>query len=111
MKHADYPAVISSSNGSDFVDGYLLQAETPSQRRKLDDFEGEQYKVISVVVALVRHDDQDAEETITADMYLWDDDTDLLSSEPWELEIFVKDRLEDWIDIFDGMELIGEHDK
>lgn len=110
VKFADYPAVISSSNEADFVDGYLLQVEIPSQRRKLDNFEGELYKVISVVVTLVGHDNQQTGESTSADMYLWDGDMDLVSSEPWELEIFTKDRLEDWLDLFDGMELIGEHD-
>ncbi|TFL00378.1 hypothetical protein BDV98DRAFT_650474 [Pterulicium gracile] len=67
LHHCDYPAVVPSSPSSSesLVDGYLLRLETVSQRRKLDDFEGE------------------------------------------SLEWSVKERLEDWIEIFAGMELVG----
>lgn len=38
----DYPAVIKHEDSS-VVDGLLLCAQNKSQRRKLDDFEGETY--------------------------------------------------------------------
>jgi hypothetical protein len=47
-------------------------------------------------------------ELIEADMYLWNEDMDDLSSQPWELKTFMQERLDDWIDLFDGMELIGD---
>ncbi|KAK0626206.1 hypothetical protein B0T14DRAFT_534408 [Immersiella caudata] len=49
----------------------------------------------------------DGEETVEADMYVWDGDRDALSSEPWDMEISIRDRLDDWIDLFEGIELVG----
>ncbi|KAK4455650.1 hypothetical protein QBC34DRAFT_390531 [Podospora aff. communis PSN243] len=99
VRHADYPAAIKDDEAT--VDGYLLILETASQRRKLDDFEGEAYKVTPVTVSL------EGGKTVDADMYVWDGDMDALSSEPWDLQVFIRDRLEDWIDLFEGMELVG----
>ncbi len=47
---------------------------------------------------------------VDADMYIWDGDMDQLSTEAWDLETFITTRLEDWIDLFDGMELVGDDD-
>ncbi|KAF4976748.1 hypothetical protein FZEAL_6627 [Fusarium zealandicum] len=102
LKGFDYPAVIKHPDASSSVDGYLLDLETVSQRKKLDDFEGETYKVTPALVEL------QVGSTVEADIYLWDGDIEGLSEEPWELDTFVKERLEDWIDLFEGMELVGE---
>jgi gamma-glutamylcyclotransferase (GGCT)/AIG2-like uncharacterized protein YtfP len=107
LHHRDYPAAIKDENSS--IDGYLLLLETPSQRRKLDDFEGEAYKVTPVVVSL-ESDGKTAGEEMEADIYIWDGDMDDISPEPWDLETFIKDRLDDWIDLFEGMELVGDED-
>lgn len=32
----------------------------------------------------------------------------MLSPEPWNLNLFVKERLDDWLDLFGGMELVEE---
>ncbi|KAH7121364.1 hypothetical protein EDB81DRAFT_228883 [Dactylonectria macrodidyma] len=101
LRHCDYPAVIKHNEDS-YVDGYLLNLETTSQRKKLDDFEGELYKVTPVTVILETGD------AVEADLYVWDGDSEALLSEPWELETFISERLDDWIDLFDGMELVGE---
>lgn len=71
-------------------------------RKKLDDFEGEIYTPTSVDAVL-----EDGS-VVEADMYVWAGDQDALSDEPWELNTFVKERLEDWLDLFEGMEMIGE---
>ncbi|RSL66723.1 hypothetical protein CEP54_003558 [Fusarium duplospermum] len=102
VKNADYPAVVKHTDETSTVDGYLLTLQTTSQRKKLDDFEGEAYKVTAVSVEL-----EDGS-TVEGDMYVWDGDMDDVSTEPWELETFVKKRLEDWIDLFEGMEMVGE---
>lgn len=102
LKNRDYPAVVKKADEASTVDGYLLTLQTTSQRKKLDDFEGETYKVTPVLVEL-----EDGS-MVDGDMYVWDGDMDDVSTEPWELETFVKERLEDWIDLFDGMELVGE---
>lgn len=108
LYHCDYPAIVpcisSTQDESRFkdVDGYLLDLETVSQRRKLDDFEGESYIPTAVTVNLV-----DSGRMVDADMYVWDGDKEQLEPEDWSLEWFVEERLGDWIEIFAGMELVG----
>ncbi|KAI8721655.1 putative gamma-glutamylcyclotransferase [Fusarium sp. LHS14.1] len=101
LKNRDFPAVIKQTDEST-VEGSLLLLETTSQRNKLNDFEGEDYKATAVTVEL-----EDGT-TIDGDMYVWNGDMSDVSTEPWELDTFVKERLQDWIDIFDGMKLTGE---
>lgn len=108
VKHSDYPAVIRSSNEGDHVDGYLLQLDTRSQRKKLDDFEGETYAIETTTVKILGIDGYPTGETVEADIYLWVGDKDMLTTEPWELRRFIEERLEDWLDLFDGMEMVGE---
>lgn len=62
----------------------------------------------TVAVSLLDADGKPQSETVGADMYLWDGDMDALSSQSWELDTFIAERLDDWIDLFDGMELTGE---
>ncbi|KAF5716671.1 hypothetical protein FGLOB1_2477 [Fusarium globosum] len=100
VRSRDYPAVIKKDGHE--VDGDLLILETKSVRKKLDDFEGEMYTPTSVDAVL-----EDGS-VVEADMYVWAGDQDALSDEPWELNTFVKERLEDWLDLFEGMEMIGE---
>lgn len=86
--------------------GYVLRLESVTQRKKLENFEGEQYKPVHLTAQLMNDDGQD--ETIEADMYLWNGDMDVISSEPWDLDRFIAEHLEDWIDLFEGMEMIGD---
>ncbi|KAI1159486.1 AIG2-like protein [Nemania serpens] len=111
VKNCDYPAVIKHSPQSS-VDGYLITLETTSQRKKLDDFEGEAYKLDSVAVTLFNADEnsQKRKETVEADIYLWAGDASALTVNPWDLKSFEKERLRDWLDLFEGMELVGENE-
>ncbi|KAI2629508.1 AIG2-like protein [Hypoxylon sp. NC1633] len=107
LRNLDYPAVAVVKDKPDSsVDGYLLMPETTSQRRKLDNFEGEAYKAVPVTVTI----SDSGKETVEADLYLWVGDPDVLTVDPWELETFEKERLGDWLDLFEGMELVGESD-
>ncbi|KAJ6790173.1 hypothetical protein PWT90_10075 [Aphanocladium album] len=110
VKQCDYPAIIESKSESDRVDGYLLQVDTTSQRKKLDEFEGEAYAIHAVHVRVL-HNEEPTGEIIDADVYVWNGDMEMLAARPWELETFINDRLQDWLDLFDGMELIGEDDE
>lgn len=101
----DYPASIKDDNSS--IDGYVVLLENTSQRRKLDDFEGEVYKATPVSASIARDPGDNNEETIEVDMYVWDGDMTKVSPEPWDLELFITDRLDDWLDLFGGMELLG----
>ncbi|KIY68932.1 hypothetical protein CYLTODRAFT_394616 [Cylindrobasidium torrendii FP15055 ss-10] len=105
VRHADYPAVIPHDPTSS-VDGNLLRLHTTSQRRKLDDFEGEAYTATSVIVHTTTEDG--VEEMVEADMYVWAGDPDLIEQgSTWDLAVFIRDRLDDWIELFSGMELVG----
>ncbi|KAI1117656.1 AIG2-like protein [Nemania sp. NC0429] len=108
VKGCDYPAVIKHEPPS-FVEGYLLTLESTAQRKKLDDFEGEAYKLESVAVTLLDAEGSNPEqkETIEADIYLWAGNVDTLTFSPWELNDFERERLGDWLDLFEGMELVG----
>jgi len=103
VRSRDYPAVIKKDGHE--VEGDLLTLETKSMRKKLDDFEGEIYTATSVDVVL-----EDGS-VVEADMYVWAGDQDALSDEPWELDSFVKERLQDWLDLFEGMVMIGDDEE
>jgi len=100
VRGKDYPAVIEHNQDST-VDGFLLRLQTKSQRRKLDDFEGEAYTVTPVSVMV---------KSESGDMYVWAGEMDAVSSEAWVLGDFIRDRLDDWIELFGGMELVGDDD-
>ncbi|KAF4985272.1 hypothetical protein FGRMN_11244 [Fusarium graminum] len=102
VRHGDYPAAVKKTDHE--IDGLLLVLETKSERKKLDDFEGEVYLPTAVAVTL-----EDGT-TADADMYVWNGEAEALTTEEWKLEDFVKDRLEDWIDLFAGVEMVGDSD-
>ncbi|KAM0350413.1 hypothetical protein ACHAP4_009980 [Fusarium culmorum] len=103
IHHYDYPAVIKKDGHE--VEGYVLLLKTKSQRKKLDDFEGEAYTPTAALATL------DDGTTIEADIYVWDGNPESLSTEPgWDLDTFIKERLQNWLDLFEGMELVGESD-
>ncbi len=108
VKGCDYPAIVRQDNTCATVQGFVLQLETAAQRKKLDHFEGELYRPVPVIAYLTNDNGKPQEQTIEADMYLWDGDMETLSSEPWNLEDFNAERLEDWLDLFEGMEMIGD---
>ena len=100
LHHCDFPGAVKL-DGASSIEGLLLRLQDKVQRRKLDDFEGESYKVTPVEVVL------QSGERVQADMYVWDGDAAVTDDE-WKLDTFIKERLEDWLDIFSGMELIGD---
>ncbi|KAK4205355.1 hypothetical protein QBC40DRAFT_51140 [Triangularia verruculosa] len=98
------PAAIESEDPEATIEGYLLTLETRSQRRKLDNFEaeGEAHKSVSVQVHISA-----TGQTVTADMYLWNGPMGEISPEPWDLDAFIRDGLEDFLAVFEGMEFDG----
>ena len=101
----DYSAVVQNDDAC--VDGVLLIPQNRSQRAKLDDFEGEAYRVVPVAVTVT--DEQGREECVDADMYLWDGNPADISTDCWDLRTFERERLEDWLELFGGMELVGHN--
>ena len=82
VRGCDYPAVVKDDNSSAIVHGYIIELETASQRSKLDNFEGEIYKLVAVTARLTENNDTPRDETVKADIYLWDGQVDALSSQP-----------------------------
>ncbi|KAK0189302.1 hypothetical protein F5146DRAFT_1112930 [Armillaria mellea] len=80
------------------------QPNNKSQRRTLDHFKGEAYTVTPVQVTVVGEEGQMAE----ADIYLWNGERDAVSADPWGLNTFIKERRDDWLELFGGMELVGD---
>ena len=42
-------------------------------------------------------------------MHVWAGEVDKLSTESWDLSTFEEARLQEWLDLFEGMELIGDN--
>ncbi|KAI1452202.1 AIG2-like protein [Annulohypoxylon moriforme] len=105
LRDRDYPAAVKHDPHSS-VDGYLLTLETTSQRNKLDGFEGEIYEAVAVDVIVFDPDDNALQETVEADIYRWAGDLEVVTTDPWELEDFERERLDDWLDLFGGMEFL-----
>jgi hypothetical protein len=75
-----------------------------SQWKKLNNFEGEAYTMAPVQVTVVGEEGQ----MVDADIYLWNSERVAVSVDRWDLDTFIRDRLNDWIELFAGMELVGE---
>ncbi|KAK1490737.1 hypothetical protein CCUS01_14394, partial [Colletotrichum cuscutae] len=93
-----------------YINGYLLQPQTLSQRKKLDDFEGEVYQVNPIQAMVLSHGGETVESLIEANIYLWNGDEDLVAYQSWDLEWFLQERLKDWVELFAGMEMVGGAD-
>lgn len=103
VNHGDYPALIPGSE-SDKVEGFLIVPSSTSQWKKIDDFEGESYRRHCVHVHLPQ-----VGKTVPAHVYLWQENMDkLLPYKDWSFRYFRENRLQDWLDLFDGMEMVGE---
>ena len=117
----DYPAVVKiehvdASAQVHVVDGLLFCPQNWAQRKKMDDFEGEAYQAVhvDVDVASARTAIIDSKgvgsdmEIVRADMYVWNAAPDDVSEEEWDFEAFVRERLDDWLELFGGIELVGD---
>ncbi|KPM39768.1 hypothetical protein AK830_g6776 [Neonectria ditissima] len=107
VKLADHPALIKVQDPLSSVDGFLLENETTSQRQKLNDFEGEMFQSLVTSVHLLGESGEVLDETAEAEIYLWAGKRDCLSYEPWSYDDFVKERLHDWIALFERVSLGG----
>ncbi|KAK0673312.1 hypothetical protein QBC41DRAFT_266564 [Cercophora samala] len=106
--YALQPAAIASADPEASIDGYLLTLESTSQRRKLDNLEaeGETHKCVPVQVHTAADN-----QSVAADMYLWNGPMEMISPDPWDFAAFVKDGLEYYLDIFEGLDFDDEDDQ
>lgn len=96
----DIPCAVQDRNG--FIQGFLLQPMNIAQRKKLDDFERGSHRMVSVSVFMPSGHE------VEADMFIWDGDSALATNAPWSFEAFKREGLQEWIDTYQGMEIIGE---
>lgn len=45
---------------------------------------------------------------VDADAYVWNGEREAVSANPWDLEMFIREHLDDWIELFVRMELVGD---
>ncbi|KAG0695600.1 hypothetical protein DFH29DRAFT_1083301 [Suillus ampliporus] len=100
VHHRDYPALIRSNDNCNF-DGYVVFPTSLSEWKKLDNFEGSSYERTPVVVHMVDGSELDAF------TYVWKGKADALADEDWIFEYFETERLDAWLKLFGGMELVG----
>ena len=92
----DYGALLKSCP-TDSVQGLLFAPRDISDRQKLYDFEGEQYQLEDVVVL-------DEGEKVDAVVFVWAGLESELTETEWDVDEFMKNRLGDWLDLFEGIE-------
>jgi gamma-glutamylcyclotransferase (GGCT)/AIG2-like uncharacterized protein YtfP len=90
VKNKPYPACISSPGN--VVQGLLVHINDEEMLQKLDVFESELYKRITVSVSTCKS-------TQEADVYIWDKDLSLLDDNEWSFTEFVEKRIHTWDEI------------
>ena len=97
---SDYPALVRATESS-IVDGHLVFPNDQAEWNKLDNFEGETY-TRTTVEAITEDGTQ-----VEACVHLWAGSGDALSSGEWDFTYFKRQRLEDWLELFGGIEMVG----
>jgi gamma-glutamylcyclotransferase (GGCT)/AIG2-like uncharacterized protein YtfP len=99
LKGESYPAIIYRRGAK--TDGIIYLDVDALSLKRLDEFEGEVYERVSVLV------ETDQGEAFTAEAYVmkWEHGN-LLSSEPWDLEEFEKKHLLDFMVNYKGFSLL-----
>ena len=109
VRHADYPAIIPHHGSR--VRGSYVTGLNDQDIRRLDIFEGSQYKrdVVSVQVlkdveldqAVPEGDDKEPEaaEEVEAQTYVWLEDIDELDPNEWDFEAFKRDKMRAWMGV------------
>ena len=96
----DYPALVKTHKPEDSVDGFLFYPRDMNDIRRLDNFEGEPYRREKVVVSV-------GDKLVDAYAYIWHGERERLEERrQWSFEEFVEDRLEEWLELWEGMEFI-----
>jgi len=93
----DYPALVPATI-ENTVEGILFYPRNMDDRRKLNNFEGEQYTRTTVEVVC------DSGQNVEATTYVWSGETEEIAKEDWDFNEFETNRLSDWLDLFDGFE-------
>jgi hypothetical protein len=96
VRGANYPAVVHMVDS--VVDGLLVCPKSQEERNKFDNFEGEGESYKRVLVHDISEDGEESE----AFVYLWAGPEDNLEEGcQWDYKRFGRERLDDWLMIFD----------
>lgn len=88
VRERDYPGVISKPGSH--VKGTVAFNLSDSDVAKLDEFEGNDYKRVVV--------DVDVEgKTVASNLYLWIGGEDRLDGQDWDVDVFVKEKMDRWL--------------
>ncbi|EQB53596.1 hypothetical protein CGLO_06680 [Colletotrichum gloeosporioides Cg-14] len=91
LNNCDCPASVREHGAS--INGYVVQSMTESQRRNLESFDDETYRVEDVQAILTAPDGK--EEIVDAQIHLQYGHKESPSEEVWDLEWSIEERLED----------------
>ncbi|CDH61076.1 predicted protein [Lichtheimia corymbifera JMRC:FSU:9682] len=114
LKGRDYPAVVYTGDDKDEITGILVQGLHELDVKRLDAFEGPEYKRTPVQVAVILDDQDTQQELVDCDVYLWIGDKGILENHGWDLEDFVnggkqKEWLQDRCEFFSVDDLDIHH--
>jgi gamma-glutamylcyclotransferase (GGCT)/AIG2-like uncharacterized protein YtfP len=99
LKGETYPAIIHRTGAK--TDGIIYLGVDALSLKRLDEFEGELYERVSVRV------EADQGESFRAETYVIKlEHSNLLSSEPWDLEEFEKNHLQEFMASYKGFSLL-----
>lgn len=110
MRRKAQPCLLKTGHEDDVVNGKLLYIKHANWIHILDDFEGETHHRVSVVVQTTS--DNGEKHDVNAMCYVWKHSNDPgIMKERWNFDVFVKENLETYLDIFEGMEFLGKNDQ
>jgi hypothetical protein len=93
----DYPEPIKGAE-NDLVEGLIFYPRNMDDRKKLNNFEGEEYSMEFVKVMF------ESGEQVKAATYIWSGEKDQVTGANWDFKEVELNRLPDWLDLFDEIE-------
>ena len=97
--NAYYRAIIKGDE-NDKVEGFIFYPRNDDDCRHMDDFEGDLYRKEKVTVVTTNGVE------VEAYVYVWNKGLEDLAETDWSYEEFESTRLQDCLDLYDGMEFI-----
>ncbi|CDH52310.1 hypothetical protein SNOG_11054 [Lichtheimia corymbifera JMRC:FSU:9682] len=93
LKDRSYPGIVATGNDQDSVRGILCEGLSPADVKRLDLYEGDEYKRDQVQVDPI--DDKDAG-SVSCQAYIWIEGNDQLENYDWDEDHFLKVKAASW---------------
>ena len=105
VKRADYPAILPSKDKDASVQGVLVCGLSDADMRRLDRFEGDEYRRRDVQVQVLEakneksngHGEDRDNKMVRAETYVWIAGKDQLEGREWDFEEFRREKLGRWL--------------